>query len=175
MPVTIPGKGTEMTNSQGCAFFGFLPAGSYTVQLGTGGWVDRQSNVTPSQVVGVTVGTTHSVQFDYDEATAYAVTLTSPLPVPGADGPAVDGVLPAARTEWHQGVPGHGITADPLGPVPLPRGLPDLGREALGRRSRELARRYPPDGPDAVAGVTTATTVRLADVEVTVVDASDSQ
>ncbi len=63
-----PTNKTLTTNSDGCAFFAFLPAGTYTVTLNTPGYVDRQGSPTPTQTVGVTVGQVKSAQFDYDRA-----------------------------------------------------------------------------------------------------------
>jgi hypothetical protein len=86
VPVTVAGPTSDAapTNSDGCAFFGFLPAGTYTATLGSTGWVDRQGNASPSQTLGVTVGNISSVQFDYDEAASLDVTMSSPnaYPIP---------------------------------------------------------------------------------------------
>lgn len=84
VPVQLsgPSSSTLTTNSDGCAFFAFLPEGTYTVALGTPGWVDRQSNATPSQTVGVTIGNVSSVQFDYDRAATLAVTLVGEAGAP---------------------------------------------------------------------------------------------
>jgi type II secretory pathway pseudopilin PulG len=86
--VTISGpqNKTLPTNTQGCAFFAFLPAGTYTVALDTVGYVDRQSNANPAQTLGVVVGAVSSVQFDYDlgahiDATIHAAEGGS-VPVP---------------------------------------------------------------------------------------------
>jgi hypothetical protein len=74
--VTITGPTAESspTNSSGCAFFAFIPAGTYTVALNTVGYVDRQGNANPSQTVGVSVGQVSSVQFDYDKASTIQAT-----------------------------------------------------------------------------------------------------
>ena len=61
--------------SAGCAFFGFLPAQTYTVSLNTNGYVDRQGTATPSQSVGVNVGQITSVPFDYDQAASVGLTI----------------------------------------------------------------------------------------------------
>jgi hypothetical protein len=68
---------TLPTNSDGCAFFAFLTPGTYVVTLNTTGFVDRQGITAPTQTVGVTVGNTSSVQFDYDRAATLALTLTA--------------------------------------------------------------------------------------------------
>ncbi|MCU1427344.1 MAG: hypothetical protein JWL83_1344 [Actinomycetia bacterium] len=76
--VTVNGaqNKTLPTNTDGCAFFAFLPAGTYTVTLNTPGFVDRQSNANPTQTLGVTIGQISSVQFDYDQAANIVATLT---------------------------------------------------------------------------------------------------
>jgi hypothetical protein len=68
---------TLPTNSQGCAFFAFLPAGTYAVSLNTPGFVDRQSVAVPTQTAGVTVGNTSSVQFEYAQAASLTLTFTA--------------------------------------------------------------------------------------------------
>jgi type II secretory pathway pseudopilin PulG len=85
--VTISGpqNKTLAANSDGCAFFAFLPAGTYTVTLNTAGYVDRQSNANPTQTLGVNVGVVSSVQFDYDQAASINATLA----------PTSGGVLPS--------------------------------------------------------------------------------
>jgi type II secretory pathway pseudopilin PulG len=74
--ISGPQNKTLAVNSDGCAFFAFLPAGTYTVTLNTAGYVDRQSNASPSQTLGVNVGVVSSVQFDYDQAASVNATLT---------------------------------------------------------------------------------------------------
>lgn len=80
-PVHVVGPGvnaTISTTSDGCAFFGYLPAGTYTVSMGTAGYVDRQGVVSPTQSVGVASGQVSAVGFDYDRAASLAVTLAAP-------------------------------------------------------------------------------------------------
>ncbi|MBM3675762.1 MAG: type II secretion system protein [Actinobacteria bacterium] len=60
----------------GCAFFAFLPAGTYTVTLGLTGYVDRQGMASPSQTAGVSVGQVSSVAFDYDAAATLQLAIT---------------------------------------------------------------------------------------------------
>ena len=74
--VTGPETRTMPTNSDGCAFFAYLTPGTYTVSMSTAGYVDRQGSVSPSQIVGVSVGVTASAQFDYDRASSLYLTLT---------------------------------------------------------------------------------------------------
>ncbi|HEY3723178.1 MAG TPA: prepilin-type N-terminal cleavage/methylation domain-containing protein [Acidimicrobiia bacterium] len=80
VPVTVTASGFNRnltTTSDGCAFFAFVPPASYTVSLGAVGYVDRQGNLGPAQVTGVTSGAVSSVAFDYDHAATLALTLGS--------------------------------------------------------------------------------------------------
>lgn len=84
-PVTVTGPETPPVqytindnNEVGCAFFAGLEPGTYTVELGTLDYVDRQAEATPSQVVNVSSGTVSSVQFDYDLSAEIDVTLAAP-------------------------------------------------------------------------------------------------
>ncbi len=87
VPVRVQGTGIDRTlnttdafaASPGCAFFGFLPAGNYSVTLGAAGYVDRQGSTSPVQSVGVNVGQVTSVGFDYDRAATLTLSLTSSL------------------------------------------------------------------------------------------------
>jgi hypothetical protein len=94
--LTGPQNKTLPTNSDGCAFFAFLPAGTYTVQLATTGYVDRQSNPTPTQTLGVTIGAISSVQFDYDAAATIQATF---VPTAGGTVPADLGLV-LANTQY---------------------------------------------------------------------------
>jgi len=86
-PVFVTGPGvnrTITTTSDGCAFFDHLPVGTYTVALGSAGFVDRQSNPSPQQTAGVLAGAVSAVGFDYDRAATLTLTLSpagaAPLP-----------------------------------------------------------------------------------------------
>ncbi len=89
VPVTINGPGgadTEVTTSDGCAFFAYLDPGSYTVSLSEVGYVDGQGVSGPSQTATVVATTTSSLQFQYDQASSLSVSLA------GVSG----GVIPSA-------------------------------------------------------------------------------
>jgi len=89
--LTGPGVNRSVqTTAEGCGFFAQVPPGSYTVQLGSAGWVDRQGVDHPTQTAGVTAGATTAVAFDYDQAATISATLDA----------AGGGVLPAAT--WSQ-------------------------------------------------------------------------
>jgi prepilin-type N-terminal cleavage/methylation domain-containing protein len=76
----------QFTTSEGCAFFPYLTAGSYTVTLDSLGFVDGQGVTTPSQPATVNAGTITAVGFDYDEEATLSLTLQGSAagPVPNA-------------------------------------------------------------------------------------------
>jgi prepilin-type N-terminal cleavage/methylation domain-containing protein len=79
--VTIdgPSGSQSQTTADGCAFFAYLDAGSYTVSLNSSGYVDGEGAQQPAEVVGVNVGGTSSVEFDYDRSASLALTLGTSL------------------------------------------------------------------------------------------------
>lgn len=168
---------TQPTNSDGCAFFAFLTPGTYVVSLNTPGFVDRQSVATPSQTVGVTIGNTSSVQFDYDRGATLSLTFaadaggTIPIAIPVTLGNtqflptgektyagtglirAITSLFPAADgfTAWA----GSCADADPEGQNASTGGL----YWPTGQR---------PDPLDAVPGGTTAGTIAVKTAALTV-------
>jgi prepilin-type N-terminal cleavage/methylation domain-containing protein len=79
--VTITGPGgskSEVSDSDGCAFFAYLVAGTYTLTLSNASFVDGQGIAVPTQSIAVSNGTTTSLQFDYDLAATLSLTLQSP-------------------------------------------------------------------------------------------------
>jgi prepilin-type N-terminal cleavage/methylation domain-containing protein len=76
--VAIAGPETESqtTSSDGCVFFAFLPAGSYTATATATGAVSDQFVATPQQPTTVTVGAISSLLFLYDQAASLSLTLT---------------------------------------------------------------------------------------------------
>ena len=135
VPVRVVGPGVDKTvastdalaASPGCAFFAFLPAGSYTVSLGLSGYVDRQGTATPAQTAGVVVGATSSVAFDYDRA---ALVAAHDLVIRGRDA----GELRADHLGQHRlpAVRDEARSRDRSGPhdrqpVPVPRRLRGVG------------------------------------------------
>jgi type II secretory pathway pseudopilin PulG len=80
VPVTITGPVTQSqsTTTDGCAFFAYLPVGTYDVELSSPGFVDGQGNANPTQTTTVSVGTTVRVEFDYDLASTLSLTLQAP-------------------------------------------------------------------------------------------------
>ena len=80
VPVSITGpvNKSQSTTTDGCAFFAYLPVGTYTVKLSSPGYVDGQGNLNPTQTASVTIGATTPVQFDYDQASTLNLTLQAP-------------------------------------------------------------------------------------------------
>ena len=146
VPVTVTASGFNRnltTTSDGCAFFAFVPPASYTVSLGAVGYVDRQGNLGPSQVTGVTSGAVSSVAFDYDQAATLTLTL-------GSTGGGSIPVEPVRRRREHgaapdgvEGVHRRGRDPDDRQPVPVPGRLRRLGRELRRRRPRGQGRQRP--------------------------------
>jgi hypothetical protein len=77
IPVSISGPQTssQMTNSDGCAFFAFLPTGAYTVEVSSAGYVDLQGVGVPTQPASVAVGAITAVSFQYDRAAVLQLTM----------------------------------------------------------------------------------------------------
>ncbi len=70
-----PVNDSQMTTSDGCAFFAFEPPGSYTVALSGSGFVNDQGIAAPSQSATIKAGSVVSVQFQYDQAATLLLTL----------------------------------------------------------------------------------------------------
>jgi prepilin-type N-terminal cleavage/methylation domain-containing protein len=82
--VAGPSTVTQQTTSEGCAYFAYLPVGTYTVSVIAGTGVDAQEVVVPVQTSSVSVGQTASVQFQYDSPATITATLPSPGNTAGA-------------------------------------------------------------------------------------------
>lgn len=70
-----PQSESRFTTSDGCVFFGFLPAGSYTASVSSAGYVSDQGVAVPSQPSAVVAGAISSLQFQYDRAATLNLTL----------------------------------------------------------------------------------------------------
>jgi hypothetical protein len=73
--LTGPEGSTQVTDSDGCAFFGFLTPGSYTATLSKAGFVSTQGLTSPSQTSAVSTGAISSLLFEYDQAATLVLTL----------------------------------------------------------------------------------------------------
>jgi hypothetical protein len=81
--ISGPTSQTQQTTSQGCAFFAFLPVGTYNVTV-VGGGVGDQEVLSPTQTASVSVGQTASLAFSYDTPGTITVTGWSPASPPPA-------------------------------------------------------------------------------------------
>jgi len=70
-----PTSQSQQTNSDGCAFFAFVPEGSYTVTASAAGYVDLQGVSAPTQPAGVVVGAITNISFQYDQAATLSLAL----------------------------------------------------------------------------------------------------
>jgi hypothetical protein len=84
--VVGPVTQTQQTTTEGCAFFAFLPVGTYTVTVIEGSGVGDQEVVAPAQTASVSVGQTTSLPFSYDRAGTVNVTGYTPAAPPPATG-----------------------------------------------------------------------------------------
>jgi prepilin-type N-terminal cleavage/methylation domain-containing protein len=122
--VSVSGPGvnsTQTTADDGCAFFAFLPAGTYTASASTPNFVDLAGRSTPSTSVAVVAGTTAAASFDYDREALLVFTLQGPdAGHPAAPGLPVrlgnsNGAFPYGVTGAYPGT-GNTATAGPLFP-----------------------------------------------------------
>lgn len=122
--VSVSGPGvnsTQTTAEDGCAFFAFLPAGTYTASVSAPNFVDLAGRSAPSTSVGVVVGTTAAASFDYDRQASLVFTLQGPDPAhPEPPGLPVrlgnsNGAFPYGVTAAYPGT-GNTATAGPLFP-----------------------------------------------------------
>lgn len=82
--ITGPTTVTQATTTEGCAYFAYVPVGTYTVTIISGTGVGDQEVVAPTQTASVSIGQTASVQFQYDIAATIVATLPSPTNTAGA-------------------------------------------------------------------------------------------
>ncbi len=82
--VTLTPGGSQLTASDGCAFFAFLSPGAYTASVSTPGYVDPSWSATPSVPVTVTANQVAPVTFSYAPAATLdlAPTATAGYPAP---------------------------------------------------------------------------------------------
>jgi Tfp pilus assembly protein PilV len=125
MPVTITGPATQSdaTNQLGCAVFGHIAAGAYTVSVSQPGWVDVSGNQTLTHDANVTPGTKQTVELQY--AQAASVTVNFDTEVHGSKkastSPALTAAnpgLPTGSRVFKPGAASASITATGLYPFP---------------------------------------------------------
>lgn len=96
--ITGPVTQSQQTTTEGCAYFTFIPAGTYTVSVIEGTGVGDQEVVAPAQTASVSVGQTVSLQFLYDTPATIVATLPSPTNTPGAPAHATGMAIGVANT-----------------------------------------------------------------------------
>ena len=146
VPVRVVGPGVDRTvastdalaASPGCAFFAFLPAGSYTVSLGLAGYVDRQGTATPTQTVGrggrARPAPWRSTTTWPLRCSSRSRRRTAARPLNGVPITLGQHRVPARRARRRS--PGAGLAPHDHEPVPVPRRLRGLGRRLRRRGSR---------------------------------------
>jgi prepilin-type N-terminal cleavage/methylation domain-containing protein len=175
--ISGPVLASQATTSDGCAFFAYIPPGSYTVTLDTTGHVDRQGISTPSQPASVTVGNTTSIQFDYDREAALDLALT------GEFGGAIPAGVPVTLGNTNllptgtKSFPGTGSPRSIGGLFPYAAGYQTWAGDCAqadpeGQRPGGAGAYYPGASRDPALvvspGQTTSGTVRMGTTQVTV-------
>jgi Tfp pilus assembly protein PilV len=149
LPVTItgPATATDVTDGNGCVFFGYMPVGSYLVSASRSGWVDVMGRPVLSATLNIASQQISTKSLSYDEAgsanvtfktnaTDYGTPMTtrsnvtavarglrmtqSGMPSPGirnGQGPLSSGAL------WGNSTDQASITADNLFPFTSPYGI----------------------------------------------------
>jgi Tfp pilus assembly protein PilV len=140
-----PSNASDVTDENGCAFFGYEPIGNYTVTTSRAGWVDVMGRGTATKAATIASQQVSTVSLQYDQAgaakvsfathaTDYATpTTTTPRDVQPPDPAAVatrirlshnlmdppyvrDGPVPVGSSPWGDGNPHTEIVADSLFP-----------------------------------------------------------
>lgn len=158
-----PQTSSQISSSDGCVFFAFLPAGAYTVTASAAGYVSDQFVATPSQPMTVTVGAISSLLFLYDQAATLDLSLIGKDA--GAAAPA-----DVAITLFNTAILPAGLKA--FSGTGTPRGISDLFPYAAGYEAwAGTCADADPGGSTTVAvqpGATTTGTVAMPEVRVQV-------
>lgn len=78
-----PATASDVTDSSGCAFFGYQPIGSYSASTTRGGWVDTQGNTTAAKTVSIASQQMSTTTLQYDQAGSAAVSFDTLATDPG--------------------------------------------------------------------------------------------
>jgi Tfp pilus assembly protein PilV len=177
--VSISGPVTQSqsTTSEGCAFFAYLTPGSYTVSVTAGTGVGDQEQLIPSQATSVTVGQTASLQFNYDTAATITITgWSGSTATPATNIPigiANSALQPYSMYSYASGT----TTLTPLFPAPsgytvFAGNCTDNNPVGLDTTRNVFYKNPGTTAVDVTPGGSTATTVPLYDLPVTVVNAA---
>jgi len=82
-----PTGATKLTNDAGCAVFDEAEAGSYTLRLNASGWVDPDGNQLLEKNGTVSAGNLTTVEFLYDRAGSFPVSVVTRRPGDSDDSP----------------------------------------------------------------------------------------
>ena len=117
IPVTITGPGTftQDTSTDGCAFFAYVPVGSYTMSYSLTGWIDMSGTSAISMPVTVQADQTASYSTTYDRAGRVDATIKTRLGATTMTSNA------EAITVTHPNLPGTGARS-----IAAPTGLDSL-------------------------------------------------
>jgi type II secretory pathway pseudopilin PulG len=138
--ITGPVTASDVTDANGCAFFGYEPVGNYTVSTSRPGWVDVMGRPTASKGASIASQQVSTAQLLYDQAGSAVVSFKtdatdygtptnttrtaiaskarfvrvahSQMETPGIR----DGVAPLGTNPWSDGSDQSAITADNLFP-----------------------------------------------------------
>jgi Tfp pilus assembly protein PilV len=111
-----PAANVETTNDLGCAVFGQLTAGTYTVGLSKGGYVDKEGVANPTlPAATVTAGNMSTVEMAYDIGASITVNVKN-TPSANADEPSA--TVLGANGELGAGLRTFALTGPVSGPNP---------------------------------------------------------
>ena len=132
LPVNINGPTfeTDVTDNNGCGFFGYEPVGNYTVTATRAGWVDVMGRPTVTTTASIASQQVSTKSMAYDQAGSAKVTFVTDATdfgTPNTQRKGVSGAAPRIRVT-HGGMETPGIRdgAAPLGSAPWgdPGGAP---------------------------------------------------
>ena len=165
----------QATTAEGCAFFAFLTPGAYTVSVTAGTGVGDQEQLIPTQSTSVTVGQISSLQFNYDTAATITVSgWSNSAATPATNIPI--GIANSALQPYRQYSYAAGTTTlTPLFPTPsgytvFAGNCTDNNPVGLDTTNNVFYNNPGTTATSVTPGGTTATTVRLYDLPVTVVN-----
>jgi Tfp pilus assembly protein PilV len=123
--LTGPRASSGTTDSGGCAFFGYLPAGNYTVNVSKTGYVDAGGVSTIARPASVVDDTVAHVDFQYDVGSSLAVSFdtkkgSSTVPADASSVSVAQSGLPAGPRVFGNGSNQSQITAATLFPFSSP-------------------------------------------------------
>jgi Tfp pilus assembly protein PilV len=95
--ISGPANASDVTDSHGCAFFGYQPIGSYTASTTRAGYVDTQGNTIASKTVSISSQQMSTATLQYDQAGSAAVSFDTVATDPGGSTRTVVAPISEAR------------------------------------------------------------------------------